>query len=39
MMYKQKYTESTLEIVIFQTEDVITSSGAFDGPEHEFGTP
>lgn len=38
-MCKKKYEDPTLEIIILQTEDILTSSGEFDGIEHEFGVP
>ena len=35
----KKYNEAEIELIIFQAQDVITSSLEFEGEEDEFGNP
>ena len=39
MVLKEKYEKTNLEIIEFQTEDVIMTSGPLDDDESRYETP
>ena len=35
----KKYVEVEIELIVLQTQDIVTLSDGFNGNDHEFGNP